>query len=154
MEGIALTQDMPTHNRQAVLNKWRQSAQTGRGARFLVAFDVVIKSPEVSQCPLVINYGTCECSRRFSLVTDSICVRSASERRRVCSAGCARAQLEQYGRLKWPSRERAGLKRHLEFHSSRRRRCRNAKVDGVCLQIQGTNALMESQVQLKLIRVA
>ncbi|GHJ86876.1 hypothetical protein NliqN6_3278 [Naganishia liquefaciens] len=56
MEGIALTQDMPAHTRQAVLNKWRQSAQTGRGARFLVAYDVVIKSPEVSQCPLVINY--------------------------------------------------------------------------------------------------
>lgn len=57
MEGIALTQDMPSLTRQAALNKWRQSAQTGRGARFLVAFDVVIKSPEVSQCPLVINYG-------------------------------------------------------------------------------------------------
>ncbi|KAJ9096455.1 hypothetical protein QFC21_005277 [Naganishia friedmannii] len=56
LEGIALTQDMPTQTRQATLNKWRQSAQIGRGPRFLIAFDVVIKTPEVSQCPLVINY--------------------------------------------------------------------------------------------------
>lgn len=48
---------MPAQTRQAVLAKWRQSAQTGRGARFLVAFDVVVKAPEVVQCPLVINYG-------------------------------------------------------------------------------------------------
>lgn len=51
---------MPAQTRQAVLSKWRQSSQTGRGARFLVAFDVIIKAPEIGQCPLVINYGMSE----------------------------------------------------------------------------------------------
>lgn len=51
---------MPAQTRQAVLAKWRQSGQTGRGARFLVAFDIVIKAPEIGQCPLVINYGMLE----------------------------------------------------------------------------------------------
>ncbi|KAJ9106752.1 hypothetical protein QFC19_003064 [Naganishia cerealis] len=63
LEGVALTQDMPTQTRQATLNKWRQSAQMGRGPRFLVAFDVVIKTPEVSQCPLVVNYGKSRSSK-------------------------------------------------------------------------------------------
>lgn len=68
LEGIALTQDMPTQTRQATLNKWRQSAQVGRGPRFLVAFDVVIKTPEVSQCPLVVNYGELHPASFHSLI--------------------------------------------------------------------------------------
>lgn len=68
LEGIALTQDMPTQTRQATLNKWRQSAQLGRGPRFLIAFDVVIKTPEVSQCPLVINYGKLYVANSHSMI--------------------------------------------------------------------------------------
>lgn len=47
---------MPPQVRQSTLAKWRSSAQTGRGPRFLVIFDVLIKPPEIPPCPLVINF--------------------------------------------------------------------------------------------------
>lgn len=48
--------EMPPQARQAILAKWRASAQTGRGPRFLVIFDVIVKPPEIPPCPLVVNF--------------------------------------------------------------------------------------------------
>jgi hypothetical protein len=48
---------MSSQAKQAVYTKWRASAQSGRGARFLVAFDTIVKPPEVVAAPLVVNFG-------------------------------------------------------------------------------------------------
>jgi hypothetical protein len=48
---------MSAQAKQAVYGKWRASAQSGRGPRFLVAFDTIVKPPEVVAAPLVINFG-------------------------------------------------------------------------------------------------
>jgi hypothetical protein len=48
---------MSAQAKQAVYSKWRASAQSGRGPRFLVAFDTIVKPPEVVAAPLVINFG-------------------------------------------------------------------------------------------------
>ncbi len=48
---------MSASDKQLIITKWRVSAQTGRGPRFLVVLDLVVKAPEVIATPLVINFG-------------------------------------------------------------------------------------------------
>lgn len=50
---------MSVQAKQNVYSIWRTSAQTGRGPRFLIAFDTIVKPPEVVAAPLVVNYGMC-----------------------------------------------------------------------------------------------
>ena len=55
----------------AALNKFRATPGILRtpATKVLVVYDVQVKTPEVSQIPLVINYGTCQpepCTESFS----------------------------------------------------------------------------------------
>lgn len=56
MENLSLAPDMTPQAKQAVYVNWRNSAQSGRGPRFLVVFDTVVKPPEVIASPLVVNF--------------------------------------------------------------------------------------------------
>lgn len=79
---------MSSQAKQAVYTKWRASAQSGRGARFLVAFDTIVKPPEVVAAPLVVNFGESferKQSQKIAWLSGPVC-RPPAKRRRLCSA--------------------------------------------------------------------
>ena len=59
----------------AALNKFRATPAIMRqtATKVLVVYDVQVKTPEVSQIPLVINYGIFHlCSRPFDCIDDML----------------------------------------------------------------------------------
>jgi translation initiation factor 4A len=48
---------MSSSNKLAALNKFRSVGTRPTPTKVLVVYDVQVKTPEVSQVPLVVNYG-------------------------------------------------------------------------------------------------